>query len=58
MEQKQRLFTMKIVGCEECPNFIHDDDRLMERWGKSWCNKLDREVNCSEIPEDCPLPFV
>lgn len=46
-----------IDTCDGCP-FINIDDGYDERkWGKTWCDKLDRELKTVEIPDDCPLPF-
>ena len=46
-----------IDTCDGCP-FINIDDGYDERkWGKTWCDKLDRELKTVKIPEDCPLPF-
>ncbi len=52
-----------ISNCEDCPNYNHDDNNDEKKWGKSWCDKLDRELKpipgklFIEIPDDCPLPI-
>lgn len=52
-----RRRVVEISTCDDCP-FINIDDGYDERkWGKTWCDKLDRELKTVEIPDDCPLPF-
>lgn len=45
-----------ITKCESCPSCIFDDQEIEGRWGKDWCNVLDKEVNGNAIPDECPLP--
>ena len=44
-----------IKDCISCPFCIFDDGEVYERWGKYWCQRLDREVLSENIPNDCPL---
>lgn len=48
--------TIVIDTCDSCPFLVRDDNFHEERWGKEWCEKLDRELKTLEIPSDCPLP--
>lgn len=50
--------TITIETCWECPHHVFDDQECVERWGKSWCRKMQREVPYAEniIPKKCPLP--
>jgi len=47
-----------INSCDQCPYYNHDDSYYMHKWGKHWCEKLDKEFknHGNIIPEDCPLP--
>lgn len=46
-----------INSCEGCPFINYDDSFDKRKWGKNWCEKLDRELlSIAEIPDDCPLP--
>lgn len=53
--------TITIDSCSQCSFYIHDDNDIVERYGKSWCQKLDKELNDNKglenipIPDDCPL---
>lgn len=47
--------TIQIFACEHCPFHIFDDNGIEERYGKYWCNKIDKEVPQESISEDCPL---
>lgn len=51
-----------IDKCEDCPFFNHDDQTVEAKWGKSWCEKQDKELDMEkaqkEIPADCPLDRV
>jgi hypothetical protein len=46
-----------ITSCAECPHYNHDDGEYPHKWGKDWCDKLDKELTrLIPIPTDCPLP--
>ncbi len=53
---KENRRILIISSCQDCPNFRFDDEEIRCRWGKSWCDKLDRELEVVTIPDDCPLP--
>ncbi len=53
-----RLRVVHIDTCEGCPFMNFDDGNDERKWGKIWCEKLDRELKNFEIPDDCPLPLV
>ena len=51
-----------IDNCLNCPYCIVDDNEIIERWGKVWCENLDlelkykdRELAKIKIPKKCPL---
>lgn len=46
---------IQIFACEQCPFHIFDDNNVEERYGKSWCNKIDKEVPENSISTECPL---
>lgn len=46
-----------IHNCNDCPFHFFDADEP-HKWGKHWCDKLDREISVEsekEIDPDCPL---
>jgi len=45
-----------LTKCEDCKFYIFDDNSIEDRWGKSWCETLDIEVNHKTIPGTCLLP--
>jgi len=47
-----------INSCRDCPFYNFDDSFHVHKWGKHWCDKLDRDLgsNGDRIPEFCPLP--
>jgi hypothetical protein len=47
-----------IETCNSCPYMNVDDGYDERKWGKVWCDKLDRELKTIDIPDDCPLPIV
>lgn len=52
-EMKSKI--IQIFTCEQCPFYIFDDNGVEERYGKPWCDKIDKEVPEKSISEDCPL---
>ena len=52
-----RRRAVAISSCDDCPFMSIDDGYDERKWGKTWCEKLDRELKTVEIPDDCPLPF-
>lgn len=48
-----------VVGnCKDCMFCIFDDDGKQERYGKYWCDALDKETEESGIPDWCWLDTV
>ena len=50
-----------IDRCNDCPDYNFDDQDDPDKWGKSWCDKLNIELPGNDpmqpipIPENCPL---
>ncbi len=47
-----------IYECNDCKFSIFDDNEVIERWGKVWCEYTDRDCGMEGIPEWCHLPDV
>lgn len=54
--RKQKIVI--INSCSLCPHYNFDDSFHMYKWGKHWCDRLDKDLGNSadHIPEECPLP--